>query len=314
MKRIKKVLITLFYISLIIALFAYRETITNYIIENFIYSKNITSYNKNDYTRQDNFEYVKFTNEFIVHSAKELLNVVYTVIDSGINEFTFYCDKNYTNCQNDIESISGNTDYFTIINNFVHPFNSYNKLYISTNTVGKITISLEKLYSEDEINKIMAYIYTFESKMITNTMNDKDKIKAFHDYVINDTKYDSEKANQMKNNIYSRNENQSHKASGIVENHLALCSGYTDLMAIYLNYIGIKNFKISNDSHIWNAIYLDNNWYHLDLTWDDPVTQSGKDLLIYEFFVIDDNKLKEKDTEEHNYNTYIYKEITTNTN
>ncbi len=311
MKKSEKVILTILYILIIICLIVYRKPITSFIVENLIYSKNITDYTINEYTRKEDFEYVKNTDDFIAHSAKDILNIMYTIIDGGINEFTFYCDKEYTNCQNDIESLSSNTDYLTIINNFVSPYNSYKKLYVSTNAVGKITISLDKLYTQEEIALINNYISNFEEKYITDNMSSKEKIKEFHDYVINNTKYDSIKANELKNNIYTENTNLSHKATGIILNRLALCSGYTDIMAIYLDHLGIKNYKVSNDTHIWNALFIDNAWYHLDLTWDDPVTSTGKDLLIYEFFIIDTDKLIEKDTIEHTYNSYIYKEIAT---
>ena len=311
MKRKKRGLITIIYILIIILIYVYREPITSFTIENIIYSRNITEYTTNDYTRSYSFKYVQTTDNFVAKTARDILNIVYTVMDGGIDEFTFYCDKEYINCQDDIESISNNTDYLTLLNNFINPLNSYKKLYVATNSMGKITLSFDRLYSEDDINLINSYIKEFETNNITEDMPIVNKIKAFHDYVINSTKYDSIKANEMKKNIYTENINESHKATGIVKNHLALCSGYTDLMAIYLDHLQVKNYKVSNDTHIWNALYLDGTWYHLDLTWDDPVTNTGKDILIYEFFIIDTDKLVSKDTIEHTYNSYIYKEIAT---
>ena len=80
-------------------------------------------------------------------------------------------------------------------------------------------------------------------------------------------------------------------------------------MALFLDYYNIPNFKISSDNHIWNAVYLNGEWRHLDLTWDDPVTTSGRDLLEYNFFLIDDNELKAQDLTEHTYDIDIYKEF-----
>ena len=312
MKRKKKRgLITIIYILIIALLYTYREPITSFAIENIVYSKNTTTYTDNSYTRKYSFKYISYTEDFVAHNARDILNIVYTVLDGGMNEFTFYCDKEYVNCQHDIESISNNTDYLTLLNNFINPFNSYKKLYVVTNTMGRITLSFDRLYSEADIQLINNYIDEFERTNITNDMSVKDKIKAFHDYVINNTKYDSIKANEMKNKIFTENINESHKATGIIKNHLALCSGYTDMMALYLDKLQIKNYKVSNDTHIWNALMLDGEWYHLDLTWDDPVTNTGRDLLIYEFFIIDTDKLISKDTIEHTYSSYIYKEIAT---
>ena len=35
---------------------------------------------------------------------------------------------------------------------------------------------------------------------------------------------------------------------------------------------GIKNYKIASSNHVWNYVYIENNWYHLDLTWDEKNT------------------------------------------
>ena len=82
-------------------------------------------------------------------------------------------------------------------------------------------------------------------------------------------------------------------------------------MALYLNILGIKNYKISTEDHIWNALYLDDNWYHLDLTWDDPITNDNREILIYDFFLINDENLYQKKTSQHAYDRKIYTEIAT---
>ena len=123
---------------------------------------------------------------------------------------------------------------------------------------------------------------------------------------------DKEKANEIKNNIHTENTLESHKATGVLKNHIALCSGYTDAMAIFLNKINVPNYKISTDSHIWNIVNLDNTWYHLDMTWDDPVLDTGREILIDEFMLITNNQLKEKNTGQHDYDATVYSEIATN--
>ena len=80
-------------------------------------------------------------------------------------------------------------------------------------------------------------------------------------------------------------------------------------MAIYLNKLGIKNYKISSEQHIWNYVYLDGRWYHLDLTWDDPVLSSGEEVLSDTYFLITTEELKKLNDSQHNFNTNIYQEI-----
>ena len=36
-----------------------------------------------------------------------------------------------------------------------------------------------------------------------------------------------------------------------------------------MDILNIPNFKVSSKEHIWNVIYYNNAWYHIDVTWDD---------------------------------------------
>ena len=88
-----------------------------------------------------------------------------------------------------------------------------------------------------------------------------------------------------------------------------ICGGYADAMELFLEKMGIINYKISSDQHVWNAVYLDQKWYHLDLTWDDPVTTNGENYLEHTFFMIDTPTLLATELSEHNFNQSIYSEL-----
>ena len=126
----------------------------------------------------------------------------------------------------------------------------------------------------------------------------------FHDYIINNTKYDIERADDVNSEQYK--DSPSHTAYGIVKNHVALCGGYSDIMAIYLNKLNIKNIKIAAKLHVWNLVYFNDEWLHLDVTWDDPVTNTGQDLLITEYFLINTDTLLKLDNVEHLFDELIY--------
>ena len=79
-------------------------------------------------------------------------------------------------------------------------------------------------------------------------------------------------------------------------------------MAIFLNKIGIPNYKISGEDHVWNLVYLDGKWLHLDLTWDDPVTSNGENILLDKFFLITTDELKALNTGYHDFNEEYFVE------
>ena len=133
-------------------------------------------------------------------------------------------------------------------------------------------------------------------------MTNEDKIKIIHDYIINNTKYDKAKSdNKVK--LYN-----SDIAYGALIEHYAICGGYSDSMKLFLDKFGIENYKISSENHIWNLVKLNNEWFHLDLTWDDPVTNTGEDVLEYDYFLITTEELQTLDTDQHFFDKTIYTE------
>ena len=88
-----------------------------------------------------------------------------------------------------------------------------------------------------------------------------------------------------------------------------LCGGYTDAMAIFLDYFDIPNYKVISENHVWNAVYLDGKWYHLDVTWDDPVMKDGSDALEYSFFLITTKQLQEEESNQHQFDISVFSEV-----
>ena len=292
-------LFPLLVVLLLVLLF--HDSITNYIIEKIIFSKEIYIETPNQYTLNYSFKYVQTTDDFIADNKQELLNILYTSLNNGTTNFYFYC--HYDACQNDLTTIT-NPQNLVNINNYVHPYNSYRRVSISINSFDKVTINVEKSYTNDNINSVNQKIEEISSEIIHDDMSNKEKIIAFHDYIIDHTIYDSAYVTTNLNDI----DNPSHKAIGPLFFGTSLCGGYADVMAIFLNKLNIPNYRISSAEHIWNFVYLDNNWYHLDLTWDDPVTDDGSNIRLNTFLLITTEQLEDLNTSYHIYDKNIYPE------
>ena len=83
-------------------------------------------------------------------------------------------------------------------------------------------------------------------------------------------------------------------------------------MQLFLEKMGVKNYRISSATHEWNLVYIEGKWLHLDLTWDDPITSDGTSILKDDYFLIDTNTLMSKEDGEHNFDSSIYKETESN--
>ena len=294
----KKSFLLLSLLLMILLIVYYKDDITS-VIENKLFSP--SKLVKNEYTRNYNFKYVSNTENFYPQNKQDILNIYYTIINSGMTEFTFYCKKDYYNCSDDIKDVIQNQNIVSNINNYVHPYNSSagNNLDIYKN-YGKVVIKNNKLYDER-----MKYILDFHidkiiENNIKNDMSDREKIKIIHDYIINHTKYDKDRADKKVSKY------KSDTAFGALEEGYAICSGYADSMMLFLERFGIKNYKIASNNHVWNYVFIDNNWYHLDLTWDDPVNDDGKDILDYTYFLVTDRELEKLDKTYHTYDKTIY--------
>ena len=125
------------------------------------------------------------------------------------------------------------------------------------------------------------------------------KIKKLHDYIINNTEYDTLKTDNINDTTY-----RSNTAFGVLVEGYGICSGYSDTISIFLNKLGIENHKISNDTHIWNLVYINGVWTHLDSTWDDPI--SDRNLNRDTYFLISYDELEKLNDDTHSFDKNIY--------
>ena len=299
----KKYILPGILILILLVVYLNIDTLTNTFADILESKPKIVVNPANNYTKNYKFKYVEPTNDYTPYSYQELLNIIYSVLNNGWDNFTFYCPDEYSTCIDDVKSISENEILLTHINNFVHPYNSFKNIKTTYDNSGEVNLKITKLYSKNEIREINDKVDEIINEKITSSMNTEEKIKTIHDYIINSTKYDS-----VKNNT-GKSQYKSNTAYGALIEHYAVCGGYYDAMEIFLTKFNVKNFKIASNSHVWNAVYLNNNWLHLDLTWDDPVSTDNKDYLIHTYYLINTSALKAKDKTNHEFDTTVYQEL-----
>ncbi len=301
MKKLLKLGIFMIALSLILM---QKDTIVTFINEN-LNPKNITVElgEKNDYYRNYDFSYVQNTDNFNPECRQDILNIYYTAINAGKNTFTFYCSKDYETCMDDIKELANNQETLSHINNFVHPYNGFQHIETEYDSLGKVTITVHKSYTTSQIQEIEKKLDYIEANVLNKNLSATENIKLAHDYIINNSSYDIEKKNTGVTKY------ESDIAYGPLIEGYGICGGYTDAMELILERLGIESYKISSDNHVWNAVKLGNAWYHLDLTWDDPITSNNTPVLDHSFFLINTKKLLEIETTEHQFDQDIYQEL-----
>ena len=113
-----------------------------------------------------------------------------------------------------------------------------------------------------------------KNNIISNkTGNAYDDIKMVHDYLVNNVEYDT---SISQSNIYD--------IYGALVNNVAVCEGYARAFKYIMDEMNIpcvlvigqgKNSQGQTENHAWNYVELNNKWYAIDVTWDDPVVTGG---------------------------------------
>lgn len=263
----------------------------------------VTLEEKNEYYRDYDFMFIQNTDNFSPSSYQDLLNIFYTVINSGQTDFTFYCPSDYVSCLEHVKIIANDQSLLSDINNYVHPYNGFAHIETEFDTLGRVRITLVKSYTPDDIVLINQKIDELYPQLVFDYNSYEQNIRNIHDYIINSTKYDSERSEKGIVNY------RSDIAYGPLFEGYAICGGYSDLMELFLEKMGIRSYKVSSDNHVWNVVEIGGQWYHIDLTWDDPVASDGKNYLDHSYFLVTSNQLRNMERTQHSYNINHYLEL-----
>jgi len=128
-----------------------------------------------------------------------------------------------------------------------------------------------------------------------------DKVKFVYDYIIKNTEYDVDSAENQ--NILS-----------VLLNGRSVCQGYAKTTQLLLNKLGIfctlvEGVVKENEPHVFNIVRIDGNYYYVDTTWgdasykltsEDDEDDSYKPDISYDYLCITRNEIEK---------THVIKEI-----
>lgn len=285
-----------------------KDAIIKYVLNKYTYRNANITQNANSYKKNLNISFVKETDNFFPSNKQDLLNIFYTSLNNGVDTFMYYCTDTYKNCMKESEALAKDNNLLSNINNFVHPYNSYKQLSFTFSSYGKIEVTVEKQYTKKEIEEINAKVDSIYS-LLDKTQSTESQIKSIHDYLIDRSVYDQEKANSIVDGaLTSKGKYKSETAYGVLLQGYGICSGFSDAMELFLTKMNVSSYKVASSTHIWNLVELNKGWYHLDLTWDNPVVNGTGKLLLHDFFLIKNDVLQKIDTGHHQYDKNVYKE------
>jgi len=141
----------------------------------------------------------------------------------------------------------------------------------------------------EKYNKIDKKVKEIIAALIKPEMTQLEKELALHDYIVTHVRYDYD--SYIKNKIPA----QRHSVYGALMENLAVCDGYSKSLQLLLNAVGIETMVVNGHTdggsslgHSWNIVKIDEVYYQVDATWNDPI---NKNELSHRYFNISDKQL-----------------------
>lgn len=200
-------------------------------------------------------------------SADDTLAEAKAALKQGIEEYQAKIDiSEYQISTDKIESVfeqvvnenpelfflSNRYGYYPTANQTVSSFLPYYK--VDETVVNKLTdaqkarINQQSKELEAVVNEIKAQVDPGWSPL--------EKALFLHDYLATHAQYDT-----------------GSDAYTILTKGTGVCQAYTLAYRLLLNRVGIPSGTVSSENlhHIWNLVQIGDSWYHVDVTWDDPI-------------------------------------------
>lgn len=126
-------------------------------------------------------------------------------------------------------------------------------------------------------------------KSVNKSMTKLEKAMVLHDYLVQNIEY------------YNSNSKAFCLSEwGAFIKGKANCQGYALAYGILMKKIGVPVTYVSSESmtHMWNQIKISGKWYHVDITWDDPLEPTTKKdqpgLVLHDTFLCSTASMKQR--------------------
>ena len=134
---------------------------------------------------------------------------------------------------------------------------------------------LDTFQEAGSIEQAESYIQNIVDQIVEQTQNDSvvEKARRIHNWLVSSVSYEESEENKNRFEIY-----------GALHDQRAVCEGYARSFKYLMEKVGVPCVLVSgtgtnsegqSESHAWNYMQVNNEWYAVDVTWDDPVVVGG---------------------------------------
>lgn len=174
-----------------------------------------------------------------------------------------------------------NVDLFYIdvskmtLTNKTYSLGGINTYKISIGPGDNVSYFQNNFHSKEEVQSAQAYMENIRKQVTEQIAKDDTytKIGRIHNWLIENLTYED-----------SGNYKEQHTIYGALKNRKVVCEGYAKTFKYLLDASNVPCVLVSgtgtnsqgqNESHAWNYVQIEDKWYAVDVTWDDPVVMGG---------------------------------------
>lgn len=156
---------------------------------------------------------------------------------------------------------------------------AYSFIYFDTEDGIDIDLTLsyemdiqQRFQMQSRIDAIVEYIMSS-----LGGLSEYEKVKGVYEYLINNAVYDLSNGGQT--------------ICPVLVEGRGVCASYAKSTQFLLQQLGVQAIILdgtarNGESHAWNIVRIDGDFYQLDTTWGDPVTEDGSQIITYDYFCL----------------------------
>lgn len=209
----------------------------------------------------------RYAYECLNDSEKSVYDDMLDAINSHASEVTVF-SSNVTD-----EQIKKIIDYVQIDHPEIFWFQHGATFYFDANTRIVNKVDIKYCMTQDEVaTRKKAIDDTLSSFMdsINDRMSDYDVAVKVYENIIKLVDYDTVGLEKQKNTEGSAEiPDDLRSIYGVLVNRKAVCAGYAKATQYLMNLMGFECTYVTSETHAWNLIKLEGEYYHLDTTWGD---------------------------------------------
>jgi hypothetical protein len=127
-------------------------------------------------------------------------------------------------------------------------------------------VSISFRFKKEDVKYMQSVLTEKTNTIISGIPKDADdftKIKYIHDYIV-------------KNCDFTKEGDTVSTAYGVLVDGKGQCDGYASSFGLLASKIGLECVTVTGtdsagNTHAWNKVKSNGNWYNIDCTWDDPI-------------------------------------------